>query len=110
MYAVVDQAINLNAIVEDVIKRPFITVGFLAFVLLVPLAWTSTPESIRKLGFRRWQRLHKLVYLAGALAIVHFFWRVKIDVSQPLTYAWIVIALLLVRVVFWLRGRPRKPA
>ena len=105
MYVVIDQGVMLSAIIDDVLKRPFITVGFLAFVLLTPLALTSTPESIRQLGFRRWQRLHMLVYLAGVLAVIHFIWRVKIDVSQPLTYAWIVVALLLVRVVFWLRQR-----
>jgi sulfoxide reductase heme-binding subunit YedZ len=105
MYVVVDQGVMLSVILDDVLKRPFITVGFLAFVLLTPLALTSTPESIRQLGFRRWQRLHMLVYVAGVLAVVHFVWRVKIDVSQPLTYAWIVAALLLVRVVFWLRQR-----
>jgi sulfoxide reductase heme-binding subunit YedZ len=107
MYVVIDQSVMLSAIVDDVLKRPFITVGFLAFVLLLPLALTSTPESIRQLGFRRWQRLHMLVYVAGVLAVIHFIWRVKIDVSQPLTYAWIVLALLLVRVVFWFRQRQR---
>jgi sulfoxide reductase heme-binding subunit YedZ len=105
MYVVVDQGVMLGAILDDIVKRPFITVGFLAFVLLTPLALTSTPQSIRQLGFRRWQRLHMLVYLAGVLAVIHFIWRVKIDVSQPLTYASIVVGLLLVRVVLWLRQR-----
>ena len=68
MYVVVDQGIDVFAIFDDILKRPFITVGFLAFVLLLPLALTSTPESIRKLGFKRWQRLHMLVYIAGVLA------------------------------------------
>jgi methionine sulfoxide reductase heme-binding subunit len=107
MYVVVDQGIDVFAIFDDILKRPFITVGFLAFVLLLPLALTSTPESIRKLGFKRWQRLHMLVYIAGVLAVVHFIWRVKIDIAQPLTYAWIVAALLMVRVVVWLRARQR---
>jgi methionine sulfoxide reductase heme-binding subunit len=107
MYVVVDQGIDVFAIFDDILKRPFITVGFLAFVLLLPLALTSTPESIRKLGFKRWQRLHMLVYIAGVLAVVHFIWRVKVDIAQPLTYAWIVAALLMVRVVVWLRARQR---
>jgi methionine sulfoxide reductase heme-binding subunit len=107
MYVVVDQGIDVFAIFDDILKRPFITVGFLAFVLLLPLALTSTPESVRKLGFKRWQRLHMLVYIAGVLAVVHFIWRVKIDIAQPLTYAWIVAALLMVRVVVWLRARQR---
>src|SRR5262249_22567041 len=82
-----DQGVDWRAIVEDIVKRPFITVGFLALVLLTPLALTSTSGAIRRLGYRRWQRLHQLVYLAGVLAVVHFIWRVKIDVSQPLMYA-----------------------
>jgi sulfoxide reductase heme-binding subunit YedZ len=110
MYVLVDQGVALGAILEDIAKRPFITVGFLAFVFLIPLALTSTPESIRKLGYRRWVRLHQLVYVAGVLAVIHFIWRVKIDVTQPLTYAWIVVGLLLVRFVIWLRQRQRPIA
>jgi len=110
MYFVVDQGVALGAIIEDIAKRPFITVGFLAFVCMIPLALTSTPESIRKLGYRRWVRLHQLVYVAGALAVIHFIWRVKIDVTQPLTYAWIVGGLLFVRFVIWLRQRQRTVA
>jgi sulfoxide reductase heme-binding subunit YedZ len=107
-YLLVDQVADLRAILADIVERPFITVGFLALVLLVPLALTSTTESIRRLGFRRWQRLHQLAYLAGALAVVHFIWRVKIDVSQPLLYAAVLGALLLVRLAFWLRQRSGK--
>ena len=104
-YLVPDQGLDWGAIVEDIARRPFITVGFLAFVLLVPLAFTSTTASIRRLGYRRWQRLHQLAYLAAVLAIVHFIWRVKIDVSQPFIYASVLGALLLVRVAVWLRQR-----
>jgi methionine sulfoxide reductase heme-binding subunit len=100
-----DQSIDLGIIVEDVAQRPFITVGFFALVLMVPLAFTSTSDSVRRLGFRRWQRLHYLAYAAGVLAIVHFLWRVKIDVSQPMIYASVLGALLLVRVAFWMRQR-----
>ena len=105
VYLLPDQGFDWRAIVEDIAKRPFITVGFAAFVFLVPLACTSTSASIRRLGFRRWQRLHQLAYVAGVLAVVHFIWRVKIDVSQPLTYASVLGVLLLVRLVFWLRQR-----
>ena len=110
VYLVLDQGIAWGAIVEDIVKRPFITVGFLALVLLVPVAMTSTSGWVRRLGFRRWQRLHYLVYPAAALAIVHFIWRVKIDLSQPLTYASILGALLGLRVVIWLRQRSANRA
>ena len=107
-YLVLDQVFDVRAIVEDIAKRPFITVGFIALVLLVPLAFTSTTASIRRLGYRRWLRLHQLVYVAGVLAVVHFIWRVKIDVSQPLLYAVVLGGLLLVRVGVWLQQRPES--
>jgi DMSO/TMAO reductase YedYZ heme-binding membrane subunit len=78
-------------------------------VALVPLALTSTRASVRKLGFRRWQRLHQLAYLAGVLAVTHFIWRVKIDVSQPITYAFALALLLAVRSAFWLAARKHTP-
>jgi sulfoxide reductase heme-binding subunit YedZ len=106
VYLVLDQTFDWGAIVEDVVKRPFITVGFLALVLLAPLAFTSTRASIRQLGYRRWQRLHQLAYVAGVLAVIHFIWRVKLDVTQPLLYAAFLGGLLAVRVGFWLRKRP----
>ncbi len=109
-YLVLDQGVDLAAVIEDIAKRPFITVGFLAFVLLVPLALTSTAASIRRLGFRRWTRLHQLAYVAAVLAVVHFIWRVKIDLSQPLIYAAVLGALLLVRVGVWLRQRSAERA
>jgi sulfoxide reductase heme-binding subunit YedZ len=102
-YLVLDQGLDLSAVITDIVKRPFITVGFVALVLLGPLVFTSTKESVRRLGFRRWQRIHQLVYVAGILAVIHFIWRVKIDVSQPLVYAFVLAVLLLVRVIFWLR-------
>jgi sulfoxide reductase heme-binding subunit YedZ len=108
-YLVLDQTFDWPIIFEDIAQRPFITVGFLALVLLVPLALTSTTASIRRLGFRRWTRLHQLAYVAGVLAIIHFVWRVKIDVSQPVIYGSILAALLAVRVVVWLRQRSADP-
>jgi sulfoxide reductase heme-binding subunit YedZ len=109
-YLVLDQGFDWATILADIVERPFITVGFAALVLLVPLALTSTTGSIRWLGFRRWQRLHQLAYLAGVLAAVHFIWRVKIDVSQPLIYGSVLGALLLVRVAVWLRQRSANGA
>ena len=104
-YLALDQVFDLNAIVADVIKRPFITAGFTALVLLAPVALTSTDGWVKRLGYRNWQRIHQLVYFAGVLAAVHFVWRVKIDISQPLTYGAILAVLLAVRVVVWLRKR-----
>jgi sulfoxide reductase heme-binding subunit YedZ len=109
-YLMVDQVLDWGAIIADIAKRPFITVGFAALVLMVPLAFTSTAASVRRLGFRRWQRLHQLAYVAGVLAVVHFIWRVKIDLSQPLLYASVLGALLLARVGWWLWQRSEKRA
>lgn len=104
-YLALDQIFDWSTILEDIVKRPFITVGFAALVLLAPIAITSTNGWIKRLGYRRWQRVHQLVYIAGGLAVVHFIWRVKLDVSQPFTYAAVLAALLAVRVYFWWRKR-----
>src|SRR5215212_2559145 len=96
---------NLVASVgEDIYKRPFITVGFTAWSTMVPLAITSTAGMIRRLGGRRWSVLHRLVYLTGILAPLHYWWLVKADVRRPLTYAAVVAVLLGVR-VYWNRSR-----
>lgn len=109
IYIVIDQFFDWETIVEDIAKRPFITVGFAAFVLLVPLAVTSTKGWIRRLG-RRWQRLHRLIYVAASLAVVHFIWKVKSDLRDPLFYASILGLLLGFRAVWWLAKRTRAPA
>jgi len=94
-YIWLDQFFDLSAIARDIFKRPFITVGFAAFVLLIPLAATSSKRAIRQLGGKRWQSLHRSVYLIGILAAVHYFWLVKITaVIYPLSYA-ALLALLL---------------
>jgi methionine sulfoxide reductase heme-binding subunit len=98
-YAVVDQGLDLAAIVEDITQRNFVLVGFLAFVLLVPLAVTSTNGWVRRLGFARWQRLHRIVYAAAVLAALHFVWRVKKDLTEPAIYAAIIGLLFAVRIV-----------
>ena len=94
---------------EDIYKRPFITIGFSAWLTMLPLAMTSTAGWIRRLGGKRWNRLHRLVYLTGILGPLHYWWLVKADVSRPLTYAAIVAALLGAR-LFWNRARQRTPA
>lgn len=95
-----DQSLSLSAMVEDVIKRPYITVGFLAFVLLIPLAATSTRGMMRRLG-RNWQRLHRLVYAVAVLAVLHFLWLVKADWTEPALYGAILSLLLLSRLSTW---------
>jgi sulfoxide reductase heme-binding subunit YedZ len=97
VYAGVDQGFAWSAIVADITKRKFIAVGFVALLILIPLAATSPMRVRRMLGPLRWQRLHRLVYLAGILASVHFIWRVKRDMSQPLMYAGVLAVLLFVR-------------
>ena len=94
-YLWLDQFFDMQSIARDIFKRPFITVGFLSFALLVPLAATSSNYAIRKLGGRRWQALHRSVYLAAILASIHYFWLVKITaIIYPLIYA-VILALLL---------------
>jgi sulfoxide reductase heme-binding subunit YedZ len=107
VYVFLDQALDLGAIFLDIAKRPFITVGFLALVLLTPLALTSTKASVRRLGFKRWNRLHQLAYVAGLLAVIHFIWRVKIDFTQPLIYGLALGVLLLVRLGYWFSKRTK---
>jgi sulfoxide reductase heme-binding subunit YedZ len=84
----------LASIWDDIAKRPYITVGFIAFVSMIPLAFTSTAGWIRRMGGRNWQRLHRLIYLTGIAGVIHYWWRVKADTLHPLIYA-ILVALLL---------------
>ena len=102
-YLWLDQFFDVAAIVKDVIKRPFITVGFAAFVLLIPLAATSTNAMVKRLGAKRWQWLHKAVYVIGTLGAIHFWWLVKKDITEPLIFAAILSVLLGARVVYRLR-------
>ncbi|GEN06134.1 sulfoxide reductase heme-binding subunit YedZ [Myxococcus fulvus] len=109
-YAVLDQGLAWRTLREDVVKRPFITVGFTAWVLLVPLAVTSTNRWVRRLGFPRWQRLHRLAYVAAVLGVVHFVWRVKQDVTEPLIYGAVLALLFAVRVGEAMRKRRARAA
>ena len=104
-YIGVDQFFDWRAIVADVVKRKFITIGMLAFAMLVPLALTSTDGSVRRLGYARWKRLHRLVYLAAVCGVVHFVWRVKADLREPLIFAAVLTLLLGLRVASYLRAR-----
>lgn len=99
-YVGLDQFFAWHEIARDIQKRPFITVGFVAFVLLIPLAVTSTNAMMRRLG-RRWQQLHRLIYAIALLGVVHYWWLVKADVRAPLLYGAIVMVLLLYRLLTW---------
>lgn len=105
-----DQFFDWPAIAKDILKRPFITVGMGAFALLVPLAATSNTIAMRKLGGRRWQKLHRSVYASGALAVLHYTWMVKADVTKPLIYAAILGILLGMRVLWKIQKRGQRLA
>jgi len=100
-----DQSFDLSGMWKDVAKRPFITVGFAAFVSLIPLAITSTAGWIRRIGGKRWQMLHRLIYFAAVCGVVHYYWLVKSDVRKPLFYGALVGILLLFRLVDWVFKR-----
>ena len=97
-YFVLDQFFDLPEIIDDIVKRPYITVGLSAFVLLIPLAATSTREMMMRLG-KRWKQLHRLIYISATLAVLHFLWLVKADIREPVIYGVILISLLIFRVV-----------
>lgn len=112
-YFVLDQSLQFGGLWDDVVKRPYITMGFSAFCLMIPLALTSTQGWIRRLGGRRWNLLHKLVYISGVLGVIHYWWKVKVDVSSPALYGLIVVMLLGARLLRTLQQRqtstvPRK--
>jgi sulfoxide reductase heme-binding subunit YedZ len=103
-----DKFFVLSDLLEDVGKRRYITVGFAAFVLMIPLAVTSTAGWIRRLGGKRWQRLHQAVYATAVLGVIHYYWLVKSDIRQPILYATLVALVLGWRM--WQRGRNARPA
>jgi sulfoxide reductase heme-binding subunit YedZ len=98
-YLWLDKFFDAAEIVKDVGKRPFIAAGFTGFVLLIPLALTSTAASIRRLGGQRWRRLHRLVYVSALAGVAHYYWLVKSDIRGPLVYFALIAALLLWRIV-----------
>ena len=97
-YFILDRSLIFDDLWEDVMKRPYITMGFSAFVLMIPLALTSTKGWIRRLGGYRWNLLHRLIYITAILAVIHYWWKVKLDTTNPRYYALIVAALLGVRI------------
>ena len=100
-----DRFFDVEDIIKDVIKRPFITVGFAAFLLFIPLAVTSNNAIIKKLGAKLWQRIHYLVYLIAILGVIHYWWLVKKDLTQPVIYACVFALLLGSRIVWKLREK-----
>jgi sulfoxide reductase heme-binding subunit YedZ len=106
-YIWLDQSFDIHSILKDIVKRPFITVGFAAFVLMLPLAVTSTNWSIRKMGGKNWNRLHMLVYPCATLAVIHFWWKVKADHTEPFFYGSVFVLLMTFRIVWW--AVHRKP-
>jgi sulfoxide reductase heme-binding subunit YedZ len=106
-YFVFDQSMSLDLVARDVVKHPWVTVGFTAWILLIPLALTSTQGMIRRLGGKRWARLHRLIYLIAALGVFHFLWLVKRDVTTPDFFGTVLIVLLAARLIP-ARRRPLK--
>jgi sulfoxide reductase heme-binding subunit YedZ len=103
-YAILDQGLDIAAVTEDIIKRPYITLGMAGLLLLIPLALTSTKGMMRRLG-KRWQKLHRLVYIIAAIAVWHFYWQVKLDTLDATIYAIVLAVLLLTRVYYKNRVR-----
>ena len=104
-YVWLDKFFDVQAMLHDIAKRRFITAGMTAWVCMLPLAITSTTGWIRRLGGKRWQKLHRLIYLSATAGVVHFIWLVKADLRRPLTYGAILAVLLAYRLTTWLLGR-----
>jgi sulfoxide reductase heme-binding subunit YedZ len=100
-----DKSFDVHDMLADVVKRRFITAGMTAFALMIPLALTSTKWSIRKLGGKRWQLLHRLIYFSAAAGVIHYIWLVKADLKKPLEYAAVLAVLMLYRLVAWISSR-----
>jgi sulfoxide reductase heme-binding subunit YedZ len=109
-YIWLDKFFDIHEMWKDIAKRPFITVGFSAFVLMIPLALTSTAWSIRRLGGKNWQRLHRLIYFTAILGVGHYAWLVKADHRKPIEYGAVLGILLLYRPLAWVFEKRAKPA
>jgi sulfoxide reductase heme-binding subunit YedZ len=107
-YIWLDKFFDLHEMLVDIAKRKFITVGFASFLLLIPLAITSTSGWIRRLGGRRWNLLHRLIYLSAIGGVIHYTWLVKADIRKPLEYGAVLSLLLFYRLVAWLKSRERR--
>ena len=109
-YVWLDKFFDFHAMLHDIGKRRFITAGMTAWTLMLPLALTSTAGWIRRLGGKRWQKLHRLIYFSAAAAVIHFIWLVKADLRRPLTYGAILAALFTYRIAAWSIGKVRAKA
>jgi methionine sulfoxide reductase heme-binding subunit len=109
-YIWLDKFFDVHEMLKDIAKRLFITVGFSAFVLMIPLALTSTAWSIRRLGGKNWQRLHRLIYLTGILGVIHYTWLVKADLRKPIEYGIVLSILLAYRVAIWVLEKRKQVA
>lgn len=107
-YVALDMFFNVHDMLEDIVKHPYVTIGMLTFVLLMPLALTSTKAAVRRLGGRRWQQLHRLAYGAAVTGTIHYLWAVKKDTLLPILYFGVFATLLGMRLI-WRRGRSRTP-
>jgi sulfoxide reductase heme-binding subunit YedZ len=103
-YVVLDQFFDWQAIIEDIIERPYITIGMLGWIILLPLAVTSTTGMMKRMG-KNWKRLHQFVYIAAIAGVIHFIWLTRADYREPLLYAVILLALFSIRLVYWYRKR-----
>lgn len=106
-YVWLDQFFDWKDIVKDIGKRPFIMLGFAAFVLLIPLAFTSTNAMVKRLGAARWQWLHRLIYVLSSLGVAHFWWLVKKDITEPFIFAVLLAMLFIIRLLYLLRQQRR---
>jgi methionine sulfoxide reductase heme-binding subunit len=109
-YIWLDKFFDVPEMLHDVAKRPFITAGFTSFLLMLPLALTSTAGWIRRMGGKRWQMLHRLVYISAIAAVIHYYWLVKSAVQRPIFYGVLVLIALAIRGAFWLSRRRSRPA
>ena len=108
-YIWLDQFFDVPGMLKDIAKRPFITVGFAAFLLLLPLAATSTNAMVKRLGSRRWQLLHRLVYIIATLGVLHFWWLVKKDITEPVIFGTLLGLLFLARLIYAVRKGAAPP-
>ncbi|HEY7402923.1 MAG TPA: protein-methionine-sulfoxide reductase heme-binding subunit MsrQ [Candidatus Angelobacter sp.] len=104
-YVWLDKFFDVHEMLHDIARRRFITAGMTAWALMLPLALTSTKGAIRRLGGKRWQKLHRLIYFSAAAGVVHFIWLVKADLRRPLTYGAVLALLLAFRILMWIRNR-----
>jgi sulfoxide reductase heme-binding subunit YedZ len=109
-YVWLDKFFDVHEMLHDILKRRFITAGMTGWLLMLPLALTSTTGWIRRLGGKRWQKLHRLIYFSAAAGVIHFIWLVKADLQKPLTYGVILVILLAYRALMWVTARAKSKA